>query len=423
MTLQVPCQDKKPNFIDVIFNFMVDSSIMRNFWDIFTSAKKEKKIQSATLSKTGRGATVVNMSGCPDDFSTAVNHIVARVQSALAADQKTVILLGEEHGTIADVRMAELVRRGLQKAGIEKPVIALEQQNNLLESLVSDMISSHEMPLSSSDHKIMIALEWLKTADPKRYRDMQALAYVSNSWPLVPVTRTNNVATWHDHELDVRLIDLAKKSGSIISYDDPPTRAFIDANISPDDAERKNNDSLSVYNYYLRDLWMADQLRLILAEPQNRVVLVQTGDDHIIDNSAAHNSQHKSLSSILADSVGKDTKVIAVFPENHGCNYERVTPCEASKTLNSPECVILRGGNDTRHLRLDFDGSYEEEISVLNKISDLSGSGIRTKNDYYNLQNEFKRKLIKEIETTVERFAASSSEPVLTASAPQTLHN
>ncbi len=96
-------------------------------------------VQGTRAAIPGAGATIMYSGASPYNLSLVLHRIVTTVQKALSADQKVILLMGEEHCTIAHVRMAELVRAGLSRVGVNDPVMAYEHPHNLLEILLPEI--------------------------------------------------------------------------------------------------------------------------------------------------------------------------------------------------------------------------------------------------------------------------------------------
>ena len=356
----------------------------------------------------GTGATVIDMSADPYDLSPAVNHIVTTVKYALAADQKIILMLGEAHDTVADVKMAELVRVSLKAAGIENPAMAVEQRHQLLEVLLPNFFPDDS--LSTFRTRAAQAVSFLKIADPNRYHRLQILAYAALDWSTAPMTRLGDSSTWHDDGPDVRLIDMARTVEEYLDYADPATKTFVDTNVSSDIEDKTRIHMEFPEGVRLRNKWMVAQLRSILAEGRNRVAILQTGSAHLGGWKNRAYSYPDSLHGIFAEAANDNIRIISVLLENYSTTFKNLLSNEALEAMNNPDTIIMRGQNRTLHWR-KWHGSFEEEIETLARISGASFKPhITTEADYHALRGEFERRLKKEVRAITKEFAPSTAK-------------
>ena len=352
-----------------------------------------------TMTDTETSATTIDLSADPYDLSPAIDHIVTTAKDALAADQKVILMLGEEHGTITDVRMAELVHRGLQQAGIENPVIATETPHNFVEFLLPRFFPDNSH--STFRAQAAQALSSLKAINPARYRHLQSLTFAACMWTLAPVTRLENSSSWQDKGLDVRPIDMAKTRGDCLDYADRTAKNFIDANASPSIKDKSHILTNDEEGVRLRNKWMAMQLQSISV--QNRVTILQTGSTHL-GGAAGIYPYPDSLHGILAMAANNNMKIISLFPENHGDTFKNFLPRAAKNAMNNPDTIILCGQDETQHWRNRCD-LFEDEIKTLTRISGPSfRPRIRTEYDYHALRGEYEQQLKNEIRAATEEF-------------------
>lgn len=349
--------------------------------------------QTMTTIPAGGGATVFDLKQDPYDLTPAVDHLVATVQEALASDQKIVLMLGEEHATISEVFFAEALRHGLKKAGIEKPVIAVELPHNLLEMFLPLLPANiiGEEPLQKTRN----ALTTLKQSDPKAYNNLQTLVCSACKWGATPITRLENLTTWHADTVDIRSIDLVSKMKGPLDYTDPTTRDYITKYAASGDAvDAENIDARSPDGLRLRNIFMAQQINTILSEEQTRVVILKTGKWHLGGNNQKGGDYINSLHGRLTTPDPKmglhldpaQTRLISVFPENWGEGFEQTPPPEAQSAMNNPDTILIRGAVEARHNQNhSFCGSFAEEIETLTALFNKNGTGtpsIASKVDY-----------------------------------------
>lgn len=364
--------------------------------------KQLKRIATPTrAAMAGTGATVIDMSANPYDLSPAVNHIVTTVKEALAADQKVILMLGEEHNTITHVRMAELVRQGLRRAGIENPVIAVENSYNLLERFLPVFFPSDL--LSSFRTRAVQALLSLKTADLAYFSRLQSLLCAILNGLHAPVANLENFCVWRDNGLDVHLVDMAITDAGYLDCADPATKTFVDAYALSGIEDKTHVDAEGDEGMRLRNEWTALYLRAILADNHNYVVILQAGLSHL--GGGKGYPYPDSLHSIFANAANDNIRAISVFPQNHGDTFENFLSREAQEAMDNPETIILRGQNGTQHRKNGY-GSFEKEIGTLAHISGASCKPhIRSEADYHDLRGEFKRCLKEEIRAITKEFA------------------
>jgi len=356
-------------------------------------------------SNTGVGATIIDLND-PYDLSPAVNHIVTIVQEARAADQKVILLLGEAHSNITHVRLAELVRRGLAGVGIHHPVIAREERHNLAEVLLPLLYQdeSHAAFRTAAAR----ALLFLKTNDSPHYRRLQSLCHAAWDWPGTPVTRLENFTAWHANNTTIRMVDMATTQDDYLDRADPETNAFIAANTlksrSETDTQLARIHDKAPEGVRLRNLWMAQQLQGI----ESPVEIIQTGVAHLGGWGQEEMPYAHSLHRIFAKAAARgtnaqQTRVIALFPENHGITFNNYLSAAARQAMNNPDTIILRGTKDVRHNQNNWHGSFNKEIAALDLFG---GTQITNEADYYNALAQNKAILTKELESVIQQYAA-----------------
>ena len=330
------------------------------------SAVKTDAPEQAVFST--QNAVIVNLDENAYDLSPAVRHIVTKVKDALAADQKIIVMLGEEHNTIAQVRLIELVRRGLQDAGIQKPVIATEAPNNLLEEKLHSFFPGTNQKNFRDNAERTLAN--LKQIDHRRYHRLQALASAGTTWNDAPLTNLENTNSWLHDGLDIRLIDIASEKGRL-NTGQPEAAAFIAAN-APATANPADIKVLSADGIRLRNLWMATTLRGMIAEKDTRVILLQTGVMHIGGYLQGKLDYINSLHRLLTDAANDEKfKVVSVFQETNNTSFEVDLSSLAHLAMDTPDTVIIQPGMDTRHT-VKYEGSFEDEAETLVNIADIS---------------------------------------------------
>lgn len=350
--------------------------------------------QTMTTIPAGGGATVFDLKQDPHDLTPAVDHLVATVQETLASNQKIVLMLGEEHATISEVFFAEALRHGLKKAGIEKPVIAVELPHNLLEMFLPLLPANiiGEEPLQKTRN----ALTTLKQSDPKAYNNLQTLVCSACKWGATPITRLENLTTWHADTVDIRSIDLASKMKGPLDYTDPTTRDYITKYAASGDAvDAENIDARSPDGLRLRNIFMAQQINTILSEEQTLVVILQTGKRYLGGHDQEGDAHIDSLHGLLTIPNPKmglhldpaQTRLVSVFPESWGEHFEQTLLPEAQSAMNTPNTILIRGAVNTCHIKNHPDfPSFTKEIETLTELFNRSGMGaprIASEADYY----------------------------------------
>ncbi|MEK7388095.1 MAG: hypothetical protein AAB036_00195 [Elusimicrobiota bacterium] len=373
------------------------------------------ELATTTLAETTRqtGATVIDLGANPYDPSPAINHLVATIKAALAADQKVIVVLGELHDNAADVNRAELLRQGIKHAGIrERPVMVQEQIQNLLQNTQDYFFrGDRRRHIHSRRQKALAALQ---TADPARYRRLQAMTHAAWDWRMAPVANLENFTAWLADGEDIRLSDLAREtSGLILDDSDPVTAAAINEYASGQSPERTNIDIGESEGIRLRNLFVARQLREILNE--SRLVIMQTGLGHLggyLEYSAPY---QESLHALFHTVAYENTLTLTVLPENRGTKFENIVPPDGQQAMNNPNTVILRGGRDERHEQ-DGDNSLETEIAALQtfaRAANLPSPAIKDKEGYYAQLEKNRAALREEVESIIDQYApAASSAPI-----------
>lgn len=321
----------------------------------------------ATPAAQNTGATVIDLSANPDNFSPAIGHIVTSIQNARAANQKVIVMVGERHDTISHVALSSLLRYGLKAVGNEdKPALALENNHNLSEFFVS---KAYKKQSPSAYHRIYRILQDMKKDSPEDYRHIHALNYAGAKWLQTPVTKLESVSSWLREESPVHMIDLAlirsNKPGKI-DMKDPDTAELVKSHRKP--INFLLNEKFHKGSMRLRNQWMMANLQTISND--NDITFLQTGLAHLGGDSARNVAYEYSLHN-LAQDIRHNAKIITVMPEDQKFTFARL-PKQAKKAMDTPNTVIIRGGNDTRHLR-KLCSSVNEEIATLSKIFSASG--------------------------------------------------
>lgn len=333
------------------------------------------------------GPAVIDLSANADDLSPAVNHIVTRVQEALAANQKIIVMVGEEHTTIADVRLGEFLRQGLARAGISDPVMALEISYNSLEKVLPDTTA-------------FLSVESLKNNDPVRYRQLMARVPALYDWDYAPLSRHENFSSWFANAVRIRMVDLSfTEDYSYLDYNDAGTAAFIDSHISSKVADKTRLSTTGEEGIRLRNLWMAAQLRDILAENDNQVVILIVGAAHLAGDSDQEAPYAFSLHPVLKTAVGNDTRIISVLSETHALSPE------ARAALDNRDMVILHGGCELRHWKRKF-GSLKAEIREQENLVTAGGFmrpllNIKSEKDYGSILRQNREAFDKEVNAII----------------------
>lgn len=362
------------------------------------------------------GATIVDLSADPYNLSPAVNRIVTSVKEALVADQKVILLMGEEHATIAHARLPETVRDGLYKAEIRNPVIAIEQRNNPLQSWRTYFFPRES---SSFEARMRQALDTLKDKDTARFRHLQTMTYAAIDWPFTPVTKLESVSSWIAHGTDIRLIDMAMmdtSKGTFLDTGNLATWEFIKDHSG--DASGKNIDAESPEGMHLRNLWMAAQIRQIIQEKSSRVLIVQTGLSHLVGENNARIYQ-ETLHRLLKQPVGSKVKLITVASELaeepfFSSEKQEHISLEAQVAMSDSDTIIIRGGNETRsHLLIG--GSFADEsghLARLHKHSKLGKAPVLSgymEGTY--LRKKFKDRVETEVRDITNQHAPAPPDP------------
>lgn len=330
-----------------------------------------------------QGATIIDLSANPYDVSPTINHLVTTIQDARAADQKVIVMLGEEHSTISYVSFAMLLRSGLQDGGSkDKPVLAQEQRHNLLELFLPRLFKGDP---SSFQDAARHALNRLKQDDPKRYHHLQALTFASLGWPLAPVAQLESVSGWLRQKFPVRLMDMAMTTRNQIDINNPETAKFVKTNPAEGGASLDGGEPNGMR---LRNLWMMASLREIIED--HNIVLLQTGLAHLGGSVEDGNLYEHALHG-LGVQTEHDAKIITVFPECRRGNitFKTMLSPEAQQAMNNSDTIILRGGNEAKH-RQGRIGSISREAATLRRI--FNASGLPDHELSVNDANDYKRK-------------------------------
>lgn len=355
------------------------------------------------------GATIIDLSINPNNFSPAINHIVTSIQEARATDQRVIVMLGEEHSTISHVALPLMLRRGLAEAGSkDKPALVLEQSENLLEYYLPDIMRKTSGSYDTARH----ALNNLKQNTPNRYHHLQALTVMSLQWPTTPVTHMECVADWLREKLPVRLIDIPINTSGQIDLSNPEAAEFVKKH-----TEREDISLSAEYltgRMRLRNLWEVANLSRIINE--NDLVLCQMGLTHIAGEQERNLPYKHSLHG-LGIQTDHNVKIITVFPEIDYGNQTFTTKLSqhAQKAMNTPDTVIIRGGNGTRH-KQGTAGSIDEEIKTLHEIFMASGQSDNSlsfdKSDYEHQYKDATSTLYRDLTRLTRREGKSFNSPL-----------
>jgi hypothetical protein len=344
----------------------------------------------------------------PYDLSPVVNHLVTTVQDALAADQKIILMLGEEHATITHVHLAEQLRCGLANAGIRDVVMTVEQRHNLLEYCLPRLYPEESQATLCADAARTLPV--IKAHDPTRYHHLQALCLAACNWPQGPVTRLENFTAWSDANVPVRLIDMARREGVYLDSTDPETNAFIATN-PPESGSDSNNFPAQINaqkpeGMHLRNLWMAQTVNE--THTHSHVAILQTGRCHLGGCEVDENPYAHSLHKIFTDAArqGKDgstqkTRVFTVFPEGGMRTFSNHLSAEAQAAMHTPDTVILRGAGEMRHDQ-NASGSFRKEFATLAR---LGGMRITSMGDYRTTLAQNKETLTQELHAAIVQYA------------------
>lgn len=351
------------------------------------------------------GATVIDLSANPDDFSPLINHLVTTVKESRAADQKVIVMLGECHSNIADVSRAELLRQGLRRAGVvERPVIAVEVKHNFLQSMFDEFYP--EAKLENFHAAAKTALTVLRDADTARYNRAQAMAHAAWDWPYTPITNLVNFNSWIATGEDIRMVDLAKTDKSFLDTADPATAAFIDEYAAKEDLVQKARyiHTTSKEGVRLRNLWMAKETRGIMKDAQ--LMILKTGLYHVGGQLKDGYLYKHSLHAQFAKAANDNIRVITVFPENDRDTFANTVPPDGQQAMNNPDTIILRGGPENSHFQ-DLVGSFESEIATLDAFAhaaNLPAPEIRNEYNYRALLEKNKASLTEELKDIIRGY-------------------
>lgn len=353
-------------------------------------------------------ATVIDLAD-PLNPSPAVNHIVSTVKEALAANQKVIVLVSEEHTTVFDVKLAEFLRAGLQRNGVANPVMAVEQSHNLLEILLSSPQIFPGNWEGSFRTEAASALSVLKTKDLTRYHRLQAMAYASIDYDDAPATNVENFQRWLDSGMTVRLVDIAKTPTLYLDYADPATIVFMDEHASYSTGDKKHLHTTWAEGIRLRNLWMKKEIDEILSKEKSPVVVLQTGSFHIGGHPWKGYKYPDSLHGIFMGASAKNTKVMVVYSEHRSDTFQTVYSEDALAAMDNPDTIVIRGGDDARH-RQDYFGSFGEEIAEMQRLSasgDLPAPLMRNYGDYLRKLNQNRDELTRELRSVVAQYGPS----------------
>lgn len=372
-------------------------------------AETETRRVQPTSAAMRAGTTVIDLSANPDDFSPVIDHLVTTVKEACAADQKVIVMLGENHANIGHVSRAELLRQGLRRAGVaERPVIAVEANYNFLQFMLGRLYPEFCFEEGQTDFHTVAktALTVLRDADPARYNRAQAMAYAAWDWPIAPMSKLASVATWLAAGEDIRMIDLAKTNFRLLDEADPSTAAFIDEYAAKEDLVQKARyiDTTSKEGIRLRNLWMAKETRGIMKDAP--LMILKTGLYHVGGQLKDGYLYKHSLHAQFAKAANDNIHVITVFPENHGDTFANTVPPDGQQAMNNPDTIILRGGPENSHFQ-DLVGSFESEIATLDAFAhaaNLPAPEIRNEYNYRALLEKNKASLTEELKDIIRGY-------------------
>lgn len=355
---------------------------------------------------TKPGATVMDMSANPDNYCPSVNHIVAKVKEAQAANQKIIVALGETHAVSAHTRLAELVRQGLKHAGIGNFIIVEEAQYKLLEKLLPRLFPHEEMHFYFRSAQ---ALSLLEENDPKRYNRLQALALSAFDNSMSSLTNIANLTTWLKEAVDVRLIDISKEGGYLDMRDDR-TAIFVNDHASKDTDDKTYIATTDTEGIRLRNLWMAEHMRKILQ--QTDIVILQTGNTHLDGHVSTTNHQEyeQSLHALFHDKMEHNIRFLTVFQEfSPFTTFKNIAP-SGQAVMNNPDTLILRGGNS--YWASEF--QLEKEITMLKDISNASSipeatSPFKSEKDFRTQMAKNKQILKEELDDIIRVYSPAKS--------------
>jgi hypothetical protein len=359
-----------------------------------------------------QGPATVTLAEESFDLSPAVDSIVAHVREALKAGQQALLLLGEEHTTVFNVRLAELVRRRLRQDGLPEPLMAEEIWHNILEDLVSTALPDFCFPSGDLFRaEALKALAALKQDDPPQYRRLQTLACAVYDWPYAPATRLANYIEWMAADLEIRPVDLATARAVMpnglrrLCFDlqHPDTSAFVKehaANVLQGTTSEVIR-AFSSEGIHLRNLYMAAQLRELMAEGANPVTILQTGASHLgggYDDGNKLRPYEHSLHALFTQAARQggarpSFRTITVFAAHRG--YRSLCP-QGRDAVNTPDTVILQGGPATQHF-VKEGGSFEKEIDTLKRLT--PGIPFQNEAEFKALRTQMETRLYDQIKT------------------------
>lgn len=381
-----------------------------------TAAAGNDVVASATVTKEAvqTSSTVIDLSADPYNLSPALDHIITRIKEARASDHKVIVLLGELHDTVDHVYAPEALRQKMERAGIEPPVIALEQRYNLLQAT-----RNHFFPGNSEEHedfraRAVQALYALRSANPAHYNRVQAMAQAALGSPYAPVTRLSNFTTWIEDNADVRFVDLARNGKEYLDVLNPGTAAFIDEHGRKEDIpDRTKIHAADPEGMRLRNLFMAQQLRAILQEAP--IVILQPGLSHVGGNRVKNIPYAGSLHALLTkEAADGGIRVLTVFMETNGIAVENTVPAEGHTAMNGRDTITLRGSSGEQHDQMRF-GSFEEEASALASFARASGNrqppAVQNEIDYRARLKQNETTVMEEATDIVRIYAPRSSSP------------
>ncbi|MCD8498389.1 MAG: hypothetical protein LRZ85_10200 [Alphaproteobacteria bacterium] len=335
--------------------------------------------------------------GCDSaDLPEAVDHVLTKVQEALAVDQKIILMVGERHARIFDVRLAEVIRRGLQRRGTPNPVMLLEHSHNFLESHLSTIYPGQDF---SFYQMLRDKLGQIKQTNPPYYKYLQTLALAGIGCHDTPATRLANLVGWLEDSADVRFVDLAMVATEYLDVLDPDTADIIKAHPARKKPWFSNvwTHAVTPDGMRLRNAYMAAQVEKVLAEDASRIVILQTGNAHVAGSERDKIGYEHSLHALFTQAAARNkdeqpVKLMTVIADNDWLREEGFFSRDARRALNNPDSIFLKDTLPACH-RKRWDGRYlqghhNEEIKALETITpdllfDDWGSYERTRNACY----------------------------------------
>lgn len=352
------------------------------------------KHTTMTAMPAGGGMTIVDLSSNPDDFRPAIDAVKVRLRDAMAANERVILMLGEEHDCVAHVRFAEMVRTAIEKdealnAYYGRPVMAMEHYYNLFQHYFSFLFPETINRFNTA------AYEGLRTKNAAEYHHLNALTCAAfDEWTLAPVTKLENLLAWQHAGLDIRMVDVATYMGFDLS--DPEINRWVKTLTPKFQRQLKYFTTIDLkapLGMQLRNLFMADQLRQI----DSPLIILQTGFTHLGGNEAEGDLFQNSLHALLKP-LG--TSVIGVYQElvGFGINFNDVSE-DGQRAINNPDTIVIKNVSEMGHRhRQDYYSKSEDEISALHAFAKYAGTPpvITDEADYHRRREEFRQTLLQE---------------------------